>query len=365
MDKKPMPTGEYKVGTMTYSLYGYRKIACRVYYPTTAEAVEGLSRPRYMSRELAKGISKTMSIPLNYNKIEKKGDNFSECFVNAPHIEGKKFPLIVFNHGAGGYRESNSFMCIDLASHGYVVLCIAHPGFAACTEYDDGTFEYAEKNLLFKTYKPYWKGAKTMMKFIKEKGSDRELAAKLAPILNTYCEYLMSNIPLWEDDTRRAVEYAKENLSYMIDLDKGIGITGHSFGGATAYALCQNDPEYVCGVNIDGIIFGEYIGKVLDKPFMQISCEPNVNVVTRVYLDHKKPVYKVLFKDMAHLGFSDLKHAIPVKSMVGALPADDCHENVCKCHLEFFDAYLKGTKDHPEFTSNEAITVTEYAPDIS
>ena len=31
----PKPTGEYKVGTMTYSLYGERNIACRVYYPIT------------------------------------------------------------------------------------------------------------------------------------------------------------------------------------------------------------------------------------------------------------------------------------------------------------------------------------------
>ena len=360
----PKPTGEYKVGTMTYSLYGERNIACRVYYPITAEAAEGCSKPRYMSREVCKGITKTLMFPINYDKIEKSGGNVSECYENAPHIEGKKFPLIVFSHGAGGYRESNSFMCIEFASHGYIVLCIAHPGFAACAEYDNGTFEYAEKNLTFKTYKPYLKGAMSLLKFMKEKGSDRELADKLDGIEKAYCAYLLSNLSPWEEDTKRAASYAKENLSYMIDFDKGIGVMGHSYGGATAYALCQHDPEYVCGINLDGIILGDFTGKVLETPFMQISCEANLNVVTRAYLDHRKPVYKVVFKDMEHLGFSDMKHAIASKRVVGALPPDVFHDNVCRCQLEFFDAYLKKTKDHPELSSNEAVTATEIAPDI-
>ena len=364
MAKNPMPTGEYAVGTMTYSLYGERNIACRVYYPVNEESTEGCGKPRYMSPEICKGVSKTLSFPISYNKIEKSGTNYSECYVNAPCIEGKKFPLVVFSHGAGGYRESNSFMCIELASHGYVVLCIAHPGLAACVEYDNGTFEYAEKNLMFKTYKPYWRGAFALLKFMKETGSDRELAERLDTIEKTYCEYLMSNIPLWEEDTKRAVSYAKENLSYMIDLDKKIGAMGHSFGGATAYALCQNDTDYVCGINLDGIILGDFAGKVLETPFMQISCEANLNVVTRVYLDHRKSVYKVVFKDLQHLGFCDLKFAIPSKSMVGKLPADVLHENICRCQREFFDAYLKKTKDRPELESNEAVTATEIAPDI-
>ena len=35
----------------------------------------------------------------------------------------------------------------------------------------------------------------------------------------------------------------------------GIGLTGHSFGGAIAYYLCTNDPKYACGINIDGGLF--------------------------------------------------------------------------------------------------------------
>jgi hypothetical protein len=63
---------------------------------------------------------------------------------------------------------------------------------------------------------------------------------------------------------------------------------------------------------------------------------------------------------MKHFGFSDMKFLLPVKSMVGKLPAQVFHENLCRCHLEFFDAFLKGTKPAPELKSNDAVTVTVF-----
>ncbi|MBR6484114.1 MAG: hypothetical protein IKT14_03760 [Clostridiales bacterium] len=364
MIKKPLPTGGYAVGTMTYSLYGDRSIACRVYFPVRNEDTEGLSKPRYMSPEICKGLGKTLMIPLSYKKIEKSGENFSECYEKAPFIEGEKFPLIVFSHGSGSYRESNSFMCIDIASHGYAVLCIAHPGMAACVEYDNGTYEYAVKNMTFRTYKPFFKGVRAISRFMKEKGTDKELAVKFDEFQKTYCGFLRENLILWMEDTRRAVAYAEENLSHMIDFEKGIGATGHSFGGITAYALCQNDPKFTCGINIDCLTVGDYDGKILDKPFMLISCEANLCMQTRTFLDHKKPVYSVILKDMEHHGLSDMKFAIPSPKIVGALPPEVMHENLCSCHIEFFDAYLKKIKDRPVLTSNESVTVREFAPDI-
>jgi len=44
----------------------------------------------------------------------------------APAAAGR-FPLLVFNHGAGSYREQNTFLMEHLASSGYVVASVAHP----------------------------------------------------------------------------------------------------------------------------------------------------------------------------------------------------------------------------------------------
>lgn len=68
---------------------------------------------------------------------------------------------------------------------------------------------------------------------------------------------------------------------------------------------------------------------------------------------------------MKHVGFSDIKHAISIGSMVGKLPADDMHKNLCRCHIEFFDTYLKKLKNFPEPESNDVIRYAVYEPDMS
>ena len=59
----------------------------------------------------------------------------------------------MFNHGYNSYREGNSFLCIELASQGYVVISVAHSYEALCTEFDDGSFLLADKKNT-KLYEP-------------------------------------------------------------------------------------------------------------------------------------------------------------------------------------------------------------------
>ena len=99
---------------------------------------------------------------------------------------------------------------------------------------------------------------------------------------------------------------------------------------------------------------------------MQVSCKNNENVVNRVYIRHTEPVYKVLFRDMTHIGFADvIMYILPIKLLVGKLDADVLHENLCKCHLEFFDTYLKKLKDIPELKSSDDVKISVYEADMS
>ena len=139
---------------------------------------------------------------------------------------------------------------------------------------------------------------------------------------------------------------------------------GYSQGGAVAYKACLTDPEYTCGINIDGGLFGDHNGMTMNKPFMQLSCEDNENVVTKGYLNHSKPAYKVLFRGMKHMGFADIKFGMKPGMMAGKLDAESAHKYSCRSFLEFFDCYLKKTKDKPDLTSDDVITVTEFAPDV-
>lgn len=368
----PKPSGEYAVGTITYTVRDdreellnpgtMRSVACRVYYPVRKESVEGLSKLTALSENMRKGLKSAFKVAPDFKNNPEA--NLSECYPDAERIPGKKFPLVLFNHGYNSYREGNSFLCIDLASRGYVVISVAHSLEGICTEFDDGNVLFYDKRLTKKMYEPMLGGIITMYKLMKARGSDEELAKRFDEAQKKYCRYMMGRLPEWVKDNEAALEYAKENLSGMIDFEKGVGVSGHSMGGNTAYALCARNPEFACGINMDGALFGEYSEDVQKKPFMQISSTDNEYVVTRVYLRHTKPVYKVLFKGVRHMGFADAKHMIPMKSVVGKLDADLMHENLCRCHLEFFDAYLKGVKEAPALESNDVVTVSVFPPDM-
>jgi len=374
MVNKPSPSGEYAVGTFTHTIRTdrdevlapgtKRTVPVRVYYPVLKASVEGMSKIRYMSRDMANALKKSMHAPINYDKNDDAGDNFSDCYENAPKIEGMKFPPIMFNHGLASYREANSFLCLDLASHGYVVISVGHPYDASLTELDDGTKIELYKDTMKKQYEPFLPGAVSVLKLTNSKGTDKELADRMDVIQNKYCKYIMSRVGEWVKDTLCAVDYAKENLSDIIDFSNGIGAAGHSLGGATAYMLCLDSSEFVCGANLDGALFGSNKGKILTKPFVQISCKANRNAETRPYVGHTKPVFGVLFNKMQHIGFSDMKHMIPLKMITGRLDADLMHGYVCKLHLELFDTYLKKVKDRPDITGCDMIKIKEYQPDI-
>ena len=375
MLNKPSPTGEYAVGTFTYTVYNDREeviypgtkrsIPARVYYPVSKESVVGMDKARYMSRAIAEGLKKVMHAPIDYDKMEASGENVSECYENAPRIEGIKFPLVVFSHGLASYIEANSFLLIDIASHGYVVISVGHPYDGSNTKLDDGTVIPFYKKTMQKQYDPYLPGVFKLLKLAGSKGTEKERAEKFEVLQKQYCKVLIDRIEEWKKDTLAAVKYAKENLNDLIDFEPGIAVAGHSLGGATAYELCLDYEEFVCGANIDGAPFGNNAGKILRKPFLQLCCKANAPVEARFFVDHTKPVYKAVFDKMQHAFFSDMKHMMKPSAISGKLDPDFMHENVCKLHLELFDTYLKKIKDHPEFESKEAITITEYQPDIT
>ena len=70
MMTKPYPTGEFAVGTKTFTIYNTRKevldtkgesmrhVCARIYYPTLKESTNGLKKAISMSRNKAKGIAK-------------------------------------------------------------------------------------------------------------------------------------------------------------------------------------------------------------------------------------------------------------------------------------------------------------------
>lgn len=372
---KPLPTGGYAVGVFTYTVHNdreetmynalgtMRSIPVKVYYPVTKESVEGLPKARYMSKAAVDAIRKNFYVPIKYEKVKSDGTNRSECYENAPFIEGKRFPLILFNYGYCSYLEANTYLLIELASHGFVVASVGHPYEGMITEFDDGTTLKMAKGIASKAYSPMLPSIIALLKLQKAKGTNEELWERFDAMQKKYNRFIIERLPEWELDTKAALKVLKDKYSGMIDFDNGIGVTGHSMGGATAFALCEDEPEtFTCGINIDGGLFGNHDGKVITTPFLQMNCESNKTAVTVAFVKNKNVAYHAILRDMQHLGFSDMKHVIPLKSQVGKLDPDIAHKTVCNIHLEFFDAYLKKAKAKPSLESNDVVTITEYEP---
>ncbi len=105
------------------------------------------------------------------------------------NLENGPYPLVIFSHGNNGLRYQSTFLTEHLASYGFVVIAIDHPG-------------------------------NTLQDALTSNGSTDLFAESFA---------------LRPSDISRTIDYAETNESALADINR-IALTGHSFGGWTALA---------------------------------------------------------------------------------------------------------------------------------
>jgi predicted dienelactone hydrolase len=105
--------GPYVAGVTTLEAGG---VPVEVFYP--AASAEG-PRVVYDMRDWLPPDSRA--------KIPGAVTHQVDGYRGAPPSRGKKFPLVLFSHGLGGYRMQSSFLLSHLASWGFVVVAPEHP----------------------------------------------------------------------------------------------------------------------------------------------------------------------------------------------------------------------------------------------
>ena len=113
---------EEKLGPKT----GNRIVVARLYYPATVKDEQRVEIPK-----------KTVG----------------EMYANAKMLP-EKFPLIVYNHGYGGYVESNNNLCCQLAAQGFFVVSVGHAYEAGKLTLSDGTHILADKSIKKRMIQP-------------------------------------------------------------------------------------------------------------------------------------------------------------------------------------------------------------------
>jgi hypothetical protein len=203
----------------------------------------------------------------------------------------------------------------ELASHGYVVLCIGHPywnpfvyGAGGEVLPFDGENEY---------YKAWWaeenksvKGAKrqiTVAKTTEAQERAHRWHNELKPIA-------ISDLEKWGEDTGFVLdELEKMNLAdgYLagrLDLER-VGVMGFSKGGAAAGQFCLTDERCKAGINLTGFMYGDIVEGNLSQPFMFVSEEEpwckDCYVNDLFYQRAEGSAYQMKIRGARHTNFGD------------------------------------------------------------
>jgi dienelactone hydrolase len=233
-----------------------RVITLDLWYP--ASSIDGLKAAPYTENALNKMLEKYQGIPASIN-----GETPSFSFQDAPVIPGSH-PTVIFNHGYGSFSKQNASNFQELASHGYFVISVAHPGDSLIArdaagnvlEFDATDSVYQRLSVAQKepgyaqalaTKLEAQRNAKTSLEHGK---ASRELAqtlpySELEPIKQRWLEDTLFVIrTLSQASKPKILEAANANE---------ITVMGHSLGGIVALEVAKNPPAGVQRViDLDG-----------------------------------------------------------------------------------------------------------------
>ena len=360
----PKPVGKYTVGiTQLYFTdrsrkkvfpfeedNAFRKIPVTIFYP--AESNGNKDSAPYSSPELLEALSKMTFGLVSKNAAKVK----TNCYKNVPiAASDDKYPVIIFNHGYGGYMMQSTVLCSDLASSGYIVISVGHPYESSGVKYLDGSVikmpEIMQKNMKCSSFSEECKHIiKALKASTKEYYCDRKAMEMTEQFLKNYQE-LNDNVKIWVDDSVFVVEQlsalnegkTESMFKNKLKLNLGIGITGHSYGGATAAQACLSDRRFVAGINIDGATCGDFLYKDIKKPFMLLGTHLIKNISRTTYIYNTKDTYMVIVDDTQHLGYSDglfILRQGNIINQIGKREKYEFREIITNYHLKFFEKYL-------------------------
>lgn len=275
-----------------------------------------------------------------------------------PNSASGKYPLVLFDHGSGGVKTSNTSTFMELASNGYVVCSIDHPYHSLFTKGSDGRFITADPAYL-QEYMNLNNGDFTEEEKFK-------LQQKWMNLRTADINFVLDTI------FAQTEEVNSEAVYQLIDAEK-IGLMGHSLGGESVALVARQRNDIDAVINLDADLGGEYLDYVDGKYVMNdtvypvpiltifsddlvrlIDAIPDAEAVIAVkHVTVTAPnAYEVHIKGTNHMSLTDLPLSSPfLASMisssvkhVGGETADSLSviEKMNDIVLQFFDVYLKG-----------------------
>jgi predicted dienelactone hydrolase len=359
----PEPTGPYAVGTRylywvdegrldTYTPDpdDFREVSVQVWYPA---ALTGDEKPiRYMQEEAGRVLAEFQGIPFplldHFALVRTHG------YLDAGVAQTEaRFPVITYS--TSGLMSSHMALFEELASHGYVVLCIGHPYWNPFVYGADGeVLSFDGQN---ETYKAWWAEENSAVKEAKEQitvAKTTEAQERAQRRHNELKPVAISDLRKWAEDIGFVLdELEKLNagngfLDGALDLER-VGVMGFSKGGAAAGQFCVTDARCKAGINLTGFMYGDIVDINLVQPFLFLNEEelwcPDCYVNDLFYKRAESSAYQIKIRGARHASFGDpclwgrLLHNLEGEATIGGKRMAKI-QNVYA--LAFFDRHLRG-----------------------
>lgn len=361
--KLPKPTGEYIIGSTNYTVTDLsrseiktedpndkRELFVEVWYPANLDGLEEVPPVRPLWEELYKGKSDRVSFFMNYLK----GIDTHSYPDIPPKTDHGTFPVILFNHGLQMFTSQSTLLMEHLASHGYIVVSIAHPYESLRVNLQHaGTVipEFISSMEKFNEAMEWIKKSSAPVNAAKDSMKTMDTRVERAQIMLKAIEKSEMNnvVSEWEKDNRfildELISSKHNNFIFRKIMDTSrIGIMGMSIGGAVATEFAKSDERIKAGINVDGLQYGKRNRESLEIPFMMIYSEDGKGLNEFLMMDSNNDFYEFTFTNARHPDFTDMTLIWPfmrVYGQLGNIPGERMVELTNKVILNFWDCYLK------------------------
>jgi len=336
----PRPTGPYEIGTLTYHWVDVdrreiftadpddrRELMVQVWYP--AKGDPSAPRAHYVQDASALvPLARLLRLPgfafghLRY--ITTNAVSSAQMAAGEP-----SYPVLIFSHGRGGYRQHNTFQIEELVSHGYIVAAIDHPYAAAGVVFPDGRLAAFDPRM-----------------------ADGTFVDSMVGYLTQDAIFTLHQLATLNQSDPNGI------LTGRFDLWRA-GIFGVSLGGEVSAEACRLEPRLRACLIMDVWMPPSVVQSGLQQPTMfitrdsasmrregwsQVDVDRTQNTMQAAFDRLTGDGYLVRVPGMFHADFSDASLLSPLTSWLGITGPIDAHRArsiVSAYSLAFFDRHLK------------------------
>jgi predicted dienelactone hydrolase len=360
-----------------------RRCSVRVWYP--ADSAEGERRRYFTERELEVAGTFMAGEPplLPPAWMSRLGEILTHSHIGARPAPGT-FPTVVYSHGLGSYLGQNLALMEHLASHGYVVLGIGHPGESGGIEYPDGSVATVAEDL---------------KAGIAALGLTPEALERITGDVPTRLARTRDNVDdkglgpwsrRWVADTTALLDALWGGTLIGVPAEvvaacdqKRLGSIGMSFGACSAVSAAHADSRFAAAVNLDGghnlsdlldtdvrvpllelthDAFASYAGTGIEVQalhYNELFFEPLATTGTR------QDVVRLRIPDVAHMELMDLSFFPPEERAQairggGRMSSERLNAIVNTLVAAHFDHFLKGSDNG--YPAAQVVAFSELQP---